>query len=143
MFTGYCSGKLQRITGSERLCGSFTVEAALVMPVVLIAMAISIRYGLILHDEAIGNAALNEAIEIYGHFNRSYGGDGELYAEEAASMRLSSMLSQKSMGADIEESGDGCTGSITGVNYEKTITDNGFKPEQTMRRITLLDAVDD
>ena len=44
-----------------------TIEASLVMPIVLISIAAMIVAGFKLHDIVIGNMTANEAAELYNH----------------------------------------------------------------------------
>ena len=55
---------------------SFTLEAALVMPVVLFCIVSMIIYGFGLHDIVVCNAAANEAAELMSHMSDAQGRDG-------------------------------------------------------------------
>ena len=54
----------------------FTVEAALVMPVVLFCVVLMIIYGFELHDIVVCNSAANEAAELMSHMSDAQGRDG-------------------------------------------------------------------
>jgi len=119
------------------LTASFTVEASIVTAIVIIVFAYMIRFSFDLRDSVFGNALLNEAVELYGHKSRSDDKDYESYGNE----RLKNSISGRNMSISIEQNKEGCIGRLYGQENIRTITDRGFSPQKTMRRITLIEGV--
>ncbi len=120
----------------RRLKGSFTIEAAIVMPIVFIVIVEMIKADIRLHDIAVGNFAANEAAEIYGIR------DGRMTAdevEEYENERLNGLFSGEEYVISITENGDGSSVSIKGENMLRTYTDKGYRPENWMRKLTILE----
>lgn len=105
------------------------------MAIVFVCLGLLLRYGFQLHDRVVGNAVLNEGIELLGHTDNDA---AELSAR--GSRRMEHTLSGKGFQVQIEADGDGFRGTAGGSRYQREMIDKGFHPEKLMRRITLLEA---
>ena len=120
------------------LPASYTVEAALVMPVVLLSVVLVIGAGFTLHDIVLGNLTANETAELYGHLPE----DGDTQAIESyGNTRLSALLSGLGCSLEIEEFRDGSRAVLSFEDGSREYEDGGSRPEKLMRRLTLLDAL--
>ncbi len=120
------------------LPASYTVEAALVMPVVLASIALLITAGFRLHDLVLANFVADEVVELYGHLPE----DGDTEAVEAyGNSRLSAVLSDTRYLVTVEEYLDGARAELTFAEGSREYQDAGSRPEKLMRSLTLLDAV--
>ena len=113
--------------------GSMTIEASYIMSAVLLALGMMISICLINHDRILATAFLNEAVELYGHQDTE-----SRHADEG---RLSYLLSEMPYGLSILEYRDGCSGSVTVGAFEAKLRDKGFKPQELMRRLTLIEVL--
>lgn len=123
----------------RRLRASLTIEAAYIVGLILFCMALLIRFGFQIHDQAVGNAVLNEGLELAGHAEEADAGD----LSARGSRRMSRALSGKGFQISISRDGEGFRGSAGGNRYQKHMTDRGFHPERFLRRITLIEAMGD
>lgn len=119
---------------------SFTIEAALVMPVVLFSVLLLITAGFELHDIVLGNLTVNEAAELYGHLPEN--GDRERI-EQYGNERLKSVLSDIGYTMTIEEYRDGSRVELEFADGAREFEDGGSRPEKMMRSLTLLDTFKD
>ena len=119
------------------LAASFTIEAALVMPVVLFSVLLLIMAAFELHDIVIGNLTVNEAAELYGHLPEN--GDRERI-EQYGNERLKTVLSDIGYTMKIEEYRDGSRVELEFADGQREFEDSGSRPEKMMRAMTLLDA---
>ena len=119
---------------------SFTIEAALIMPIVLFVLASMIALGFALHDTALSNFTANEASELFSHLPEDEDTDTiTVYSNE----RLEAILSGAELEISIEEYKDGSISTIKGAGRDRSFTDNGFRPESFMRKITVIEEVMD
>ncbi len=124
-----------------RLTASMTVEASIVVPISLIAIAGMISFGFKLHDYVIGNMTANEAAELYNHLpeDKKEAADIERYGDA----RLQAVLSGMGYSIEIEDYKDGSRVQLSSENGEREYEDGGSRPEKLMRRLTLADALTD
>lgn len=122
------------------LRASFTVEAAIVMPIVFITIALLIRADIRLHDMAVGGLAANEAAEIYE--KRTEDMDAE-YVEEYENERLSGLFSENGYRLKLEEDGEGSCVTVSIGDAELKYTGNAYRPEKLMRKLTIIEEVAD
>ena len=113
-----------------------TVEASYIMAIVLICLAMLLRFGFQIDDRVVGNAVLNEGIELLGHTDE--GDEADISAR--GSRRMEHTLSGRGFQIQITADGEGYRGTAGGSRYQKEIRDKGFHPERFMRKITLLEA---
>lgn len=118
---------------------SLTVEAAYIVGISLFCMAFLIRFGFQIHDRAVGNAVLNEGLELAGHAETADASD----LSARGSRRMRRALSGKGFQISISGYGEGFQGSAGGNRYQKQMTDKGFHPEKFLRRITLIEGMGD
>lgn len=128
-----------RLKQKKRLKASLTVEAAYIISLVLLCMAVLIRFGFQIHDQAVGNAVLNEGIELAGHAAEPDTGNLSV----RGSRRMEHALSGQGFQITISEYRDGFRGSAGGNRYRREMTDKGFRPEKFLRRITLIEGLGD
>ncbi len=119
------------------LKAGLTIEAAYTVSLVLLILGVWIRLAFINHDRALGNAVINEAVELYGHEDEKDTERLHRYAKE----RLSGLLSQREAEISITEYRDGSRGSIAMNGYEFVLSDKGFKPQKIMRQMTLIEGI--
>ena len=122
------------------LRASFTVEAAIVMPIVFITIALLIRADIRLHDMAVGGLAANEVAEIYE--KRTEEMDAE-YVEEYENERLRGLFSEKGYRLKLEEDGEGSCVTVSIGDAELKYTGNAYRPEKLMRKLTIIEEVAD
>lgn len=122
---------------SGEMPASFTIEAAYVTGIVIFCLAVLFRFGFLLHDAVVGTAVLNEGIERIGH-----SGDPDAASVSArGKSRMEHALSGREFQVQIEEYKDGFRGTAGGNRYQKELLDKGFHPEETLRKITLLEEI--
>lgn len=118
------------------LRAGFTVEAAVVMPVAIIAIAGMILFGYKLHDIVTANITANEAAELYSHLPE--GGTAEAIYEYG-NTRLSSLFSGRRYEISIDAAREGSVVTVSGEEGIRTYEDSGFAPQSFMRKMTLLE----
>ena len=134
----------KRISGSlgaaqvPPLTGSFTIEAAFVVPITLFVIAALIRGGIRLHDSLVSGFTANEAAELYGHLPDD--SDTESVSDYGKG-RLGSLISGSEYELYIEKYKKGSVVSISGDGNDRSYTDAGFRPESFMRKITVIEEV--
>ena len=109
------------------------------MAVILLSFAFAIRFSLKLHDAVTGTAVLNEAMELQGHLPKTHAQAEEAEVNAYAASRLEGMLSEKRYALTLSKKGRKTIGKISGKNYQAQLSDKGFRPEEWMRKLTLLD----
>lgn len=129
-----------RKNGRKYLKASFTVEAAVVMPVIIISLVGIILFGYKLHDIVTANITANEMAELYGH---STGNDNAERIYEYGNTRLSGLFSGRKYEIEIDKSGDGSIVTVKGSEGRRTFEDAGFQPQKFMRKMTILEEVID
>lgn len=123
-----------------RLKGSYTVEAAFVMAVVLWVLLVSIQAGYRLRDQTVGSMAFAEAAQRLRHNETEQ-------QEEAlswAAKRAGQPFSCRQYDFSIELSGNPITGqsvkgSVGAGSWEMEFKQGVFDPEDFLRRLTLFD----
>ena len=121
-----------------RADASYTIEAAAVMPLVLLILASMIACGFAMHDTVVTNFTVNEVAELYGHLPE--GSDMEELSEYG-NERLTALLSDTEYTINIESYKDGSKTTVTGDGTSRYHTDSGFHPETLMRKITVIEEV--
>ena len=114
--------------------GSLTVEAACVMAVVLLSLAVFIGKAGQVHDETVSAMVLHEAVEKCRHEKSLSTREAEAFFRENKGL----LLQFTDFGLSIQEKGEKRTGKASGGKWEKQIEMKGFRPEQFMRKITLV-----
>lgn len=107
----------------KKLAGSYTVEATLVMSIVLFTMAAFIRFGYQQCRQATGTMRLHEMVEIMRHQEKG---------EEQRSINASAYQIYA------EKKGSQVKGTIQGDGWKLTIENRVFEPEEFIRKLTLL-----
>ena len=120
------------------LPGSMTVEASLVMPVVLLALAAMISFSWKIHDIVLENSTVNEAVELSGHLMDADNERIERYAGE----RLLATLRNEAGTVTIEKYRDGSRAVLHTAGGSRRLDDGGFRPEKVMRAITLTEVLE-
>lgn len=122
---------------SHGAAASFTIEAAVVVPVSFIAIAGMISVGLWMHDIVIGNMTANEAAELYNYMSEDEADTDMLrsYGET----RLGAVLSEMDYEFDIEGSDDGSRVYIGSDNSRREYELKSSEPEKLMRQLTLIE----
>lgn len=115
----------------------FTVEAALVMPVVLFCVVSMIIYGFELHDIVVCNSAANEAAELMSHMSDAQGRDG---IEEYIN-RKTGKLQAGEYKISVDEYKDGSRVSVFSDRGDREYEDEGMIPEKFMRKLTVLEMI--
>ena len=123
----------------EGLPGSLTVEAAGVMAVVLLAVAVMLHEAGRIHDETKGAMNLHEAVEKGRHERYMDLEVIGLGAEENMGLRMT-FPSYKIF---LKYSFDRIQGEGRGGNWRKRIESREFRPERFLRQITLIESLGD
>ena len=113
-----------------------TVEASLVMPIVLLTFFLLIRTDFRLHDIVFGNLAANEITELSGHRLDNDTTDLEYYGTERMKNMLSGAGSIKT-----ERHGHGSVTIVDTAGKRRKLTDEGLRPEELMRAVTLAEGL--
>ena len=121
------------------LPGSLTVEAAGVMVVVLLSVAVTLHEAGRLHDETNGAMNLHEAVEKGRHERYMDIEVIGLEAEENMGLRMSFPSCQISL----KNSFGRIQGEGRGSNWRKRIESREFRPERFLRQITLIESLGD
>lgn len=122
-----------------RLNGSYTVEAAFVMAVILFALMISIQSAYRLRDEVTGAMALAESVQRLRHNETESPGD----TADWAIRRAGSPFSWKEYQFEFNMSGNALTGRrIKGIGmggrWRLELDQRVFDPENFLRKLTLI-----
>jgi hypothetical protein len=125
------------VSEEKRFKGSFTIEAAYIMAMVLITVAVIIGQAGKNHDRAAGAMVLHEAVEKSRHEREESA--GELAARHQEYMRL--LLSFPSYELQMEKKGRTVTGTGTGGDWNYVIEMKEFRPERFLRQVTLLESL--
>lgn len=124
----------------KRLDGSYTVEAAIVMSIVLWAVVCSIQAAFRLRDETVGAMALAEAVQELSHGE-------ECTAEEAGntgSSRAGHSFSWTETAISLDKTGNFLTGrkaagTGSGGKWRLELETGIFDPENFLRKLSLLE----
>ena len=127
--------KVEKQNGSiPEYRGSFTVEAACVMSVVLLSLAVFIGKAGQVHDETAAAMVLHEAVEKCRHEKNLRSQEAELFFRENKGL----MLQFVDLHLSIQEKGEKRIGKVSGGKWKKQIEVKEFRPEQFLRKITLI-----
>ena len=132
------SKKQSNINADIHLKASMTAEAAFVVPISLIVILTAAMFGFKLHDTVIGNMTANEAAELYNYMPRDSADDAVI--EQYGEARLGNVLSDMSYSVDIEAKGDGSRVSLISDGKKRVYEAAWTRPENLMRKLTLIDA---
>lgn len=116
----------------EKLEGSLTVEAALVMAVTLFLIAALLRGAFEIHSQTVGNFLLQEALELTDHREEDSPKAKELEAE--ADRRLREYFWCQNGSITVEDTGNRLEGK-TGGSLNNHISVKKFNPEKFLRTI--------
>lgn len=124
----------------KRMSGSFTVEAAIVMAVVLWALLVSIQAAYRVRDKTAGAMAVQEAVQRLRHNESEPVDEAVSWAE----IRAGKPLYWGSYEFDLKLSGNPITGKkvkalATGGNWKLSVEQDVFDPENFIRMMILLD----
>lgn len=124
---------------SERLNGSYTVEAAFIMAIVLWALLFSIQAAYRLRDEVVGAMAMAESVERLRHSETELPDEASLWAARRAGRPFSwgkyefqvSMTGNPITGRRVKASG-------AGGSWKLEMEQRVFDPENFLRLLTLM-----
>lgn len=124
---------------NKRLNGSYTVEAAFVMAVILFSLMISIQSAYRLRDEVAGAMALAESVQRLRHNETESPGDAASWAIH----RAGTPFSWKEYQFELNLSGNLLTGKrIKGIGaggrWKLELEQQVFDPENFLRKLTLI-----
>ena len=124
---------------NKRLNGSYTVEAAFVMAVILFSLMISIQSAYRLRDEVAGAMALAESVQRLRHNETESPGD----AAKLAVHRAGTPFSWKEYQFELNLSGNLLTGKRikgtgAGGRWKLELEQQVFDPENFLRKLTLI-----
>ncbi|WP_124068347.1 hypothetical protein [Clostridium sp. E02] len=124
----------------RRLKGSYTIEAAFVMSIVLWAMLVSIQAAYCIRDEVVGSMAMAESVQRLRHNESESPGDADNWAKN----RAGKPFSWKEYEYNIQMSGNPITGRKVNAfgragRWNLLIEQSVFDPENFLRMVTLLD----
>lgn len=125
---------------NKRLQGSYTIEAAFVMAVVLWAVVFSIQAAYRLRDETVGAMALSGAVERLCHGED----EDEQTAEEAALRLAGNPFSWENYAIRISMSGNSLTGRKvrafgSGGTWALEIDQDRYDPENFLRMTAIFE----
>lgn len=115
--------------------GSYTVEAAMVMTVVLLSVWTMIRGAYRLHDQVTGGMILHEMIELSAH-------ESQLDQDQIEAMgnrTLGHLFVLKSTGMILEQEGGMVSGRLFGSGQNLQIQTKRFRPQDFLREMTILE----
>lgn len=124
---------------NKRLNGSYTVESAFVMAVILFSLMITIQSAYRLRDEAAGAMALAESVQRLRHNETESPGD----AANWAVYRAGTPFSWKEYQFELNLSGNLLTGKRikgtgAGGRWKLELEQQVFDPENFLRKLTLI-----
>ncbi|MTK06758.1 MAG: hypothetical protein F8N38_06730 [Hungatella sp.] len=124
---------------NKRFNGSYTVEAAFVMAVILFSLMISIQSAYRLRDEVAGAMALAESVQRLRHNETEPTGD----AANWAVYRAGTPFSWKEYQFELNLSGNLLTGKRikgtgAGGRWKLELEQQVFDPENFLRKLTLI-----
>ena len=117
------------------LSGSYTVEAAVVMTVVVMSVWTMIRAACGLHDRVTSGMILHEMVELWAHEEQLDLGQAEALGGEA----LKHLFLSKGDSISLEEKRESVGGSLSGKEQGFQIQMSRFKPQDFLRKMTLLE----
>lgn len=124
----------QKERGQEkrRLTGSYTVEAAMVMPIVLLVILQIIKGAFFLHDQVRGAMVLQESIE---QIRRGEWDDELAEIQQQGNKKSAPLFYLSDYKIELERLGPVYGGTATSKLWKKEITIRGFHPEEFLRLV--------
>lgn len=120
------------------LSASFTIEAAVAVPLLFISIVFLINMCIKMHDIAVSNSVANEAAELSSHLPDSMDiSEIECYGNT----RLGMMFSGERHELRLIDGGSDKTAAIDAVGGSRSYEERNFEPEKLMRQITILEEV--
>ncbi len=117
--------------GGRTAPGSYTVEAAWVAAVVILSVATAIQAAYGLRGRTAGAMALHEAVETARH-------EKDLTVEE-----VRALFDKTGVLIELRERGGAIEGTARGKRWEVRIQGTKFRPEDFLRKITLLEQLEE
>ncbi|MFR5601818.1 MAG: hypothetical protein ACLTKI_05440 [Lachnospiraceae bacterium] len=119
-----------------RFRGSYTVEAAFIMAMVLQALVILLQMAFYLHDRTAGTMILHEGVEIVRH-----GEEGVLpeQVEKISVEKMGLRMSGDRFEVAIQETLEGWHGNAGGERWEAVIQAKTYEPESFLRVMGVLE----
>lgn len=111
----------------RRLSGSYTVEAAWVMAVVVLTVASIIQFGYRLRGQTTAGLILQEAVEVARH------------EKQLAIKDVERLFAGTSVTVALDENGGAVEGKAKFGRWELEIEGHKFRPESFLRKVTLLE----
>lgn len=120
---------------------SFTIEASFVVPITLFVLVAMILAGYKVHDIFFTNLSANEASEIYSHLPTD-GAEDAQSVSESENDKLKLLFSEKKYTLSLEgDEEGGSVSTITGDGEERTYELKAFRPEKTLRTVTIVEEI--
>lgn len=119
------------MTGRGKLMGSYTVEAAWVTAVVLFSITSMFQAAYGLRGRVVKTMVLHEAVEVARHEKQMRTDD------------IKAIFSGAASGIELGERGDMIRGKARSGRWEAEITGHKFRPESFLRKITLLEQLEE
>lgn len=120
-----------KIIGRKLKC-SITLEASLIMPVVLLVLGSLIVISFSLYDKVLSRAVLSETFELYTHSS-----DESDYAGNEARLENCIMSSGGSVRIEENRLSKKLTGNVSTDTFSFEISRFYIRPESMMRAVTL------
>lgn len=117
--------------GGRRVSGSYTVEAAWVTAVVILSVVTAIQAAYGLRGRVVGAMVLHEAVETARHEKGLAAGEVQARFERTG-LRL-----------ELRDQGRNIDGTAKGGRWEAEIQGTRFRPEEFLRKITLLEQLEE
>lgn len=123
----------------KRLHGSYTVEAAFIMAIVLWALIVSVQAAYRLRDEVVGSMALGETVQRLRHNETEPSDEAALWAAR----RAGNPFSWKKYDFQIKMAGNPVTGRRVEANgsagtWKLEMEQGVFDPENFLRMLTVI-----
>lgn len=127
----------RRCGAAVRPAGSFTVEAAYIMAMVLMCTSVMVHHAARVRDEAVGSMSLHEAVEKGRHEKKA---DLE-EVSEAVLGHTGRPMTFSRYKMNLERHGSRILGRGQGGKWAHEIEGERFRPETFLRRITLIESL--
>ena len=115
--------------------GSYTLEAAIVVSVVILSLWTMIHRAYQLHDQVTGNMILHEAVELSVH------GEEPDFSERArsGSEALDGLFTFHGSAMELKQKGDNIEGRASCGEWSRQIIIKDYCPQGFLRKVTLLE----
>lgn len=123
----------------RNLDGSYTVEAAVVMWVVVVALWTTVQRAYLLHDQVAGSMILHEAVELSAHQEEPDLSQTGQAGEEA----INRLFTFSGSSLELKQHGDYIEGKAANGKWSRQISVKKFQPQDFLRKITLLEELGD